>query len=265
MKTAVEEQRLIIVSDVHLGNPLVRAGHRFRDFLSFALDHGYSVCINGDGMDMVHMSISRLTHELWECFSVIKRFPGAGLRVYHTVGNHDIVLEHFLQDWAGLRFVPFLNVQSGNKRIRVEHGHMYDRFFLAVPRIYAAVTTIGGWVMRLNPTGYHHLTRSIARVLGWPHRLLAWARHEPAGQNKGILAERPAFGAAAEEISARGFDAVVFGHTHRAGQAVLPGGALYFNTGFWLLRPCCVVVDHGELWFGSIDELMARPLPVRRI
>jgi hypothetical protein len=43
---------------------------------------------------------------------------------------------------------------------------------------------------------------------------------------------------------------VVFGHTHYAQRAVLPGGALYLNTGFWLSEPCCVAIERGTIWFG---------------
>ena len=65
------------------------------------------------------------------------------------MGNHDIALEHFLTDVGRMRVVPFLSVTSGDKRIRVEHGHMYDDMFLRFPRMYYAFTLIG----RLAPQG----------------------------------------------------------------------------------------------------------------
>ena len=34
-------------------------------------------------------------------------------------------------------------------------------------------------------------------------------------------------------LANRGFDAVIFGHTHRAARVELPNGAVYFNSGNW--------------------------------
>ena len=255
MKTTIREERLIILSDLHLGNPLMQSGRRFRDLLQYAMDNRYSVCINGDGVDIVQMSIGRLTHELSQCFNVLSQFSTVGLRVYYTVGNHDIVFEHFLRDWSGLTVVPFLNVLSGDKRIRVEHGHMYDSIFLRFPRFYSIATILGGWTIRVSPTLYHVINRSWLRLISSPDAYRSWrsgngVAHTPS--------EHPSFRAAAEEIAQRGFDAVVFGHTHYAGHAPLRDGAQYFNTGFWLSRPFCVVLEDGNIWFGPVDELAKR-------
>ena len=37
------------------------------------------------------------------------------ITIYYTIGNHDIILEHYLGDWGGIRLVPFLNVQIGQQ------------------------------------------------------------------------------------------------------------------------------------------------------
>ncbi|MEO6628450.1 MAG: hypothetical protein ABIP03_07750, partial [Aquihabitans sp.] len=51
---------------------------------------------------------------------------------------------------------------------------------------------------------------------------------------------------AAEMLLARGFDAVVFGHTHHAEVADLPSGT-YLNSGNWLHGHTYVDIDHGDV------------------
>ena len=58
----------------------------------------------------------------------------------------------------------------------------------------------------------------------------------------------PAFLEAAEELARRGFDAVVFGHTHYAGELPLNDNrARYLNTGSWFKDPHFVTIEHGEV------------------
>src|SRR5262249_52185449 len=147
--TAIREERLLVVSDIHLGNPLYRRRHRFVDFLRFACQNDYPVCINGDGVDIVQNSSARLTHDLRGCNREFAQFAARGLPIYYTVGNHDIVLEQFLDDWGVVRVAPFLNVDSGDRRIRIEHGHVYDEMFVKYPRTYDVITMLGSAMLRV--------------------------------------------------------------------------------------------------------------------
>ncbi len=58
----------------------------------------------------------------------------------------------------------------------------------------------------------------------------------------------PSFQEAAEDVAQRGFDAVIFGHTHYHGVLPLNGNrARYFNTGSWFDQPHYVAIDNGEM------------------
>jgi UDP-2,3-diacylglucosamine pyrophosphatase LpxH len=45
----------------------------------------------------------------------------------------------------------------------------------------------------------------------------------------------------------RGFDVVVFGHTHHPEEVVFEPGQRYFNSGNWLRGGTYVEIDHGEV------------------
>ena len=244
MISTVREERLLVVSDVHLGNELYRARRPFAQFLRYAIEHRFSVCVNGDGVDIVQTSLRRLARDLGSCAPHFADFQRAGLRLYYTVGNHDIALENFLTDWGMLQVVPFLNVHSGDRRIRVEHGHLYDENFVRYPRTYDVVTFLGGLALKVHPRVFDSFTWvqtglvALGRVRTW----LSGAAPQPVG----IPGESPAFMAAAREIAERGFDIVVLGHTHHAGEVDLGEGRRYYNTGSWQHQPFYLEIIGGE-------------------
>jgi UDP-2,3-diacylglucosamine pyrophosphatase LpxH len=59
--------------------------------------------------------------------------------------------------------------------------------------------------------------------------------------------EHPAFTGAARELLRRGFDAVVFGHTHVPGSLALDGGKVYCNPGSWMSRGNYVAIENGAV------------------
>ena len=92
----VHAERLLVISDLHLGNPSSTARERLVEFLEEARAGGWDVCINGDGFDLLQSRARRLASEAVTVMSAIARHMDAGRRAYYVVGNHDIQLEHFL-------------------------------------------------------------------------------------------------------------------------------------------------------------------------
>jgi UDP-2,3-diacylglucosamine pyrophosphatase LpxH len=258
MITTVREERLLVVSDVHLGNALFDAVGPFAQFLRFARQGGYNLCINGDGIDIVQTTLRKFTRDLSRCAGELRKFARDGLRVYYTVGNHDIVLEHFLDDWNIVRVAPFLNVDSGEARIRVEHGHLYDETYVHHPRLYTAATVLGGLALRVHPGAYKALERTkllIEKVGGVAQVSDAPAGLEPGGE--AIPDEPLMFRERANEISRHGFDTVIFGHTHCWGQVRLPSGATYINTGSWFYEPHFAEIESGRVTLKRVADWAA--------
>ena len=269
MKTSVRESRLLVVSDVHMGNRLHRTRRAFTEFVEFALEHRYSICINGDGIDLAQLSLSLLVADITPSLGLFLKFWENDLRIYYTVGNHDIALEHFLTDVGRMRVVPFLSVSSGDQRIRVEHGHMYDDMFLRFPRMYFAFTLIGRLAIGISPGFYqalHKFNDAFVEFLEWGlsgFGLFGKKKDMTPDENT-IVGERVCFRHGAEASGSRGFDAVVFGHTHFAGTATLSDGIKYYNTGAWFGDPHCVAIDEGRIWCGSVADMIKNgdPFPM---
>lgn len=235
MITSIKSEKLVVISDLHLGNPFSNAKRMVIPFIKWAANQGYDICINGDGLEIAQSSFNKIAFDVPELFRTLGDMRRKGREVYYVTGNHDIALEHFLEDWGVMKVSPFLNVRSGTHRIRIEHGHIYDPFFVKYPRLYEALTHIGGYYLKINPKIY----KVWIEFESFLSRLRA--------RKTGIIGEHPQFKEAAEEISRRGFDAIVFGHTHHAGVADLESGARYFNPGSWMLSSHYIAIESGNV------------------
>lgn len=235
MITSVRSERLVVISDLHLGNPFSEAKKKVIPFLKWAAAQGYDICINGDGLEIAQSSFNRIAFDVPELFRTLGDIRKKGREVFYITGNHDIALEHFLEDWGMLTVCPFLNVMSGESRIRVEHGHIYDPFFVKYPRTYEFMTHIAGYFLKISPKLY----RVWIEFEKWQSRMRA--------KKTGIIGEHPSYKESAEELSRRGFDAIVFGHTHHPGESPLDSGARYLNPGSWMLSTHYVLIDQGSV------------------
>ncbi len=235
MITKVNCDRLVVISDLHLGNPFSNANKKAIPFIKWAANNGYDICINGDGLEIAQSSFFKIASEVPELLRCLIEVRKSGREVYYIIGNHDILLEHFLEDWGVLKVSPFLNVSSGDKRIRVEHGHIYDPFFVSFPRVYEVLTHFAGFFLKAWPAIY--------RLWIWFERFKSRVR----ARRTGILGEHPNFAIAAEEISLRGFDYIIFGHTHHTGSQTLESGATYLNPGSWMLSTHFVSIENGNV------------------
>ena len=237
MITEIRDQKLAVISDLHLGNPFSKAKNATVDFFYWAERAGYDVVINGDGFEIAQVSFSKIARDVPEVFHALKTFTSRGRNVYYVIGNHDIVLENFLNDWGGFKMAPFLNVWSGGKRIRIEHGHLYDPFFVKYPELYEFLTWAAGFALHVNP-GVYKAWIAFEKIKS----KLFWKKTKG-----GIVGEHVAFREAATELAQRGFDAVIFGHTHHPGKASLPDGAEYYNSGSWLIGTPYIDVADGKI------------------
>jgi UDP-2,3-diacylglucosamine pyrophosphatase LpxH len=240
------EEQLVVVSDLHLGNPVSSARTRLVAFLDHIRDTGASVCINGDGFDMLQTSFSRLAADAIPVINRLKALRADGRNVYYVVGNHDIVFEHFLDEWSLCRLSPFLNLHSGGRRIRIEHGHLYDPFFARNPNLYGIATRLARYALFAVPDTYELWANAQRRLQNARSRRLdrSGTATDDGDQRVSLLGSP--YHEAASMILRRGFDAVVFGHTHLAEMVTLPEG-IYVNSGNWLSGATYVEITKGEL------------------
>jgi UDP-2,3-diacylglucosamine pyrophosphatase LpxH len=249
MITNLTTKKMVVISDLHFGNPFSSTTHIVLDFIKWAASQDYDICINGDGLEVAQASLSKMVTEMPEVVRTIKNINKQNHNIYYIVGNHDMAFENFLEDWGYFKVSPFLNVQSGDSRIRIEHGHIYDPLFVKYPRLYEKLTHFGGLLLKISPSLY----KSWIAFEKWRAQLRA--------KKTGIIGEPPEFQEAAREISQRGFDCVVFGHTHHPGEVFLENEKRYLNPGSWLLSCHYVEINNGHVSLKIWDNSKQHSLP----
>lgn len=241
-------ERLVVVSDLHVGNPFSSASENLGAFLQFVRRGGYDLCINGDAFEILQTSFTSLARDSIGVLNQVRDLIEAGRRVYYVVGNHDIALEHFLETWGQIHICPFLNVTHGDQRIRVEHGHLYDPFFMRHPDLYEFLTRAAGPLLHVYPDVYY--------VWSYYQRI----KDRLSSRGKKQLQEQSVYYEAAALLMSRGFDSVVFGHTHKAESVELESG-LYINSGNWLRGGHYVEILNGVPRLRRWDVEAGRQLP----
>ena len=94
MITNVRESRLLVTSDTHIGNLFCDARPGLIRLLDYARANAYNVCINGDGIDVLQTSVQRMIAETPALLRDFRRIA-SDITIYYTIGNHDIILEHY--------------------------------------------------------------------------------------------------------------------------------------------------------------------------
>jgi UDP-2,3-diacylglucosamine pyrophosphatase LpxH len=236
-------ERMLIISDLHVGNPFSHASRTLLEFLDYARTERFDLCINGDGFEILQASFASLALDSVEVMRRLVAHLGAGLRVFYIVGNHDILLEKFLSTFtrgttgiAGqIEITPFLNVLVGDTRIRIEHGHLYDPSFVKHPALYERLTRMVGPLLHLYPDVY---------------RVWSWYEDLKQRLSSGLRADRieqSVYYEAADMLLQRGFDIVVFGHTHKPEDVCLSPGRRYINAGNWVRGGSYVRIEAGQI------------------
>jgi UDP-2,3-diacylglucosamine pyrophosphatase LpxH len=229
------QDRLLVISDLHVGNPYSTATRTLGEFFEFAESGGYNVCINGDGFEILQARFASLATDSAGVLRGIRRLIERGLSVLYVVGNHDIALENFLTAWSGIQITPFLNVTSGEARIRIEHGHLYDPSFVRNPHLYEWLTRAAGPLLHFYPDVYR-LWSNFENVRPGARRLVQLGK-----------GRRSVYHEAAEMLLRRGFDVVVFGHTHQPEDVPITPGGRYLNSGTWVRGGTFVEIDRGQV------------------
>lgn len=252
MQIDIAVDRLVVISDLHLGNPYSLATEKLRGFTEHLLQGRFSLCINGDGLDILQSRFPILAAQTLEVVAMFRQLTDAGLGIYYVVGNHDVALETVLSSWLSEYLSPFLNVRSGTARIRIEHGHIYDPLYIASPRIYGAAGALAAPFLRIYPDVY--------KVWSGISRLRMRGQQYQRSRSDDWT---PPEVEAARMIAERGFDVVVLGHTHRPERVELADGAVYLNSGNWLRNSTFVEIIDGaarlQQWDPSRD--VVQPFP----
>ena len=216
----------VIISDIHLGcdNCQAKLVIRFLEDILEGRIAARRLIINGDVFDSIDFRRLKKTH--WKVLSMIRHLSDK-MEVIWTCGNHDgpaEIVSHLL----GVQVLNEYIFDSGNRRMLVLHGHIFDDFIDDHP----ILTWIGDVIYNtLQLVDRRHYIARLAKA-----RSKIFLHCLEKVQRKSI--------AYARRLAC---DVVMCGHTHHCA-AASEGGIDYFNSGCWTEIPATwLAVDAGEV------------------
>jgi UDP-2,3-diacylglucosamine pyrophosphatase LpxH len=222
----IKEDHLCVISDLHLGNPAFLRSDYLKSFIKHLSRKDASLCINGDGIDLLQCTTRKLVKDLRLAVKSLKDFISRGSKkIYYVVGNHDIHLEPYLAELDIFSFTPFLEVVSGGRRIHIEHGHAYDQRYNYFPKLYHHLSRVLGKLLIISPNLFHLFFR-----IEW---FFHGRKNRKVNGPDSVLVDAHSNFSAARELFTRGFDIVILAHTHLHGLQVMENGKIFANAGAW--------------------------------
>jgi UDP-2,3-diacylglucosamine pyrophosphatase LpxH len=206
----------LIISDLHLGSSNCRDHEiiEFLECLSASARPTHRLILNGDVFDSI--DFRRLKKRHWKILSLLRKLSDR-MNIIWVCGNHDGPAE-MISHLLGVEVVDEFAFESGGRAVLILHGHRFDDFIDAYPRITLAAD----------------LLYRLLQIIDRSHRFARFAK-----SNSKIFLR------CAEKIrrqstayaQSNGFDIVCCGHTHHAEQAV-HSPVEYHNSGCWTESPC---------------------------
>jgi len=232
----------IILSDIHLGSESCQA-KRVCQMLDRLVEGELltrRLILNGDMFDSI--DFRRLNKNHWKVLSLLRKLSDH-LEIIWLCGNHDgsaEIVSHLL----GVEVRDDYVLESGDQRILVLHGHIFDEFLDNHP------------ILTWLADRVYHFLQWIDRT----HRFAKMAKH---GSKTFLRCARKIEEGAVDMARRRHCAMVCCGHTHAA-VANIDQPIPYFNSGCWTELPgTYLTVAAGVIQVHSFDHEMV-PATERR-
>ncbi len=218
----------IILSDLHLGSSNCQAKSlaKFLEGLAEQKITTATLILNGDVFDS--FDFRRLKKNHWRVLSLLRKLSDQ-IEIIWICGNHDgsaEIVSHLL----GVAVKDEYELRSGNRKILILHGHIFDDFIDAHP----VLTWLGDMVYFF---------------LQWIDRTHYFAKLAKKGSKTFLRCAQKIKEGSIQYAHKKSCQAVCCGHTHQA-TCDLSQQAHYYNSGCWTETPCSyltVIDGHIEL------------------
>jgi len=230
-------EKIFFISDVHLGMETDAENEKesaLLEFLDAIAKPGNRLFILGDLFEFWFEYNFVIPRRHFHILAKLDEIARRGVRIDYIIGNHDFWIDHFFEETLNITVHQHpLQTDIDGKRFFIAHGDgmaKSDRGYRLLKRILRNRFNI-------------FLYRMIHPDLGF--RLALFFSRLSRGQNNDNRFAEEYVSAAREQFQ-KGFDFVIFGHTHHPYQ-LREDHRLYINTGDWITHFSYAVFENGEL------------------
>jgi len=241
------EEKIFFVSDLHLGlEDKEREELKeklFCQFLTSLSPKNSRLFIVGDLFDYWFEYKLVLQKGYYRTFTAIKNFTEEGGKVDYLIGNHDFLHRDFFEKELNVRLHENnLEVYLNGKKFYLAHGDgllKNDTGYKILKKIFRNKTlqTLYSWI---------HPDLGIALASKISRASREYTTEKNYGTEDGLVE-------VAEKLIEKGFDFVIFGHSH-VRQFKKFGKGIYVNLGSWIDAPCFWKYAEGQFEIIDLGE-----------
>jgi len=223
----------IVISDIHLGSNVCQA-KTLASFLS-RIELGETdtdtLIINGDLFDS--WDFRKLKKDHWKILSQIRKISDL-VKVIWISGNHDGPAD-MVSHLIGVDFMNEYSFISGEEKILILHGDIFDNVITQYPRLTKIADYIYRWIQRYAGLYYSNLAKRSSKTF--------------------LRCSQEVCERAKMYCSLKKCDSIICGHTHLATTDV-SGSTNYYNGGCWTDHPCSYIsIKDGSIKINYVDIL----------
>ncbi len=231
MEQVIQKETIdtIILSDIHLGSEVSRAGKAKEVLLKYDFKR---LILLGDIFD--DLNFNRLKKEHWGLLTYVRKLssPKKQTEVIWVEGNHDAGLSKIMSHMMGLKVYKQYFFETAGQKILTIHGHQFDRFL----NENLFISNLAGYIYNF-----------IQRIGGEKQRFARFLKKASKGWLR--LTEKIAIGAL-KYANRRKANIVICGHTHVATkEPIVVNNIRYYNTGCFTDVPSnyIIISEKGEI------------------
>ena len=225
--------KYLILSDIHIGNPLFKDIYRLKELL---IDKNFDCLIlNGDIFDVWEKSFEKITRD-YSCFISLLNRLSTERSVIYVMGNHDHSKEELSTIFP---YIKFVNEYKVNNTIFI-HGHEYDNFIKDFSYV-AKVLFYVQWIFERIGLNIQAHCREVMHSVSMKRQKKYYNDLVSKIEQQSV-----------KDYNDKGFKNIVLGHTHMP-KLIVSSDFKYINSGDWIHSKTYAIMEDNKFVLYNID------------
>ena len=227
---------IYVVSDFHLSLGNEKRMQKIISFIDFLIEKkANKIIFAGDTFDIWYDWENLIIKDFFPFYVKLRNLRDNGCKIIFLCGNHDFWFNDFLQKYLDIKIYNknYKFIFNG-KKVFISHGDDYinDELFYKIFKLFLRSPFVKNIFSIIHP----QISLNIARLISNLSR-----------KKKRILKREAKLEKSVNKIFNKGYQIVIFGHSHKAFYEKKANGQIYANSGDWIDNSYYLVLQNNSV------------------